>query len=98
MATYIDRDAFIDYLKRFTGNTADIPLGVALVGVITDLEREPAADVVKRERGVWHHERLASTHGGTYDVIRCNRCRAQFPLYETRYCPSCGALMQEDEE
>lgn len=57
--------------------------------------RIPAADVRPVRMGKWNKEHLASTSGGTYPVVRCSVCRAQFPMYETPYCPNCGAEMEE---
>ncbi len=49
--------------------------------------------------GHWTHERLASTTGGTYPVIRCSVCKVAVPIFGSfPYCPNCGAKMDESEE
>ena len=50
------------------------------------------------KHGHWGHERLASTNGGNYAVVRCSVCKSQFPMWETNYCPNCGAKMDEEVE
>lgn len=47
----------------------------------------------EQKRGKWSHEQLYSTSGGTYAVIRCSECKAQYPIWDTKYCPNCGARM-----
>lgn len=44
----------------------------------------------------WIHEHLPSTNGGTYAVVRCSECKSQFPMWETKYCPDCGAKMDKE--
>lgn len=55
--------------------------------------RRPQAEPVKHGR--WINEQLASTSGGSYSVVRCSVCKAQFPMYKTNYCPNCGARMDK---
>ena len=50
------------------------------------------------KHGRWINEQLASTSGGSYSVVRCSVCKAQFPMYKTNYCPNCGARMDEQQE
>ena len=52
------------------------------------------ADAVRH--GWWKHERLPSTSGGSYSVVRCSVCEHQYPMTETNYCPSCGAKMDKE--
>ncbi len=56
------------------------------------------AKLVEPKTGRWIHERLASTNGGTYAVVRCSVCKSQFPMWETNYCPNCGARMEVEHE
>lgn len=60
-----------------------------------DLADIPSADVAPVRHGRWKHERLPSTSGGSYAVVRCSACEYQYPMAETRYCPNCGARMDE---
>ena len=57
------------------------------------IDNAPTIDAVPVRHGRWTHERLPSTSGGSYSVIRCSECLSQFPLFETKYCPNCGAKM-----
>lgn len=48
----------------------------------------------ERKIGKWSRENLVATVGGTYSVVRCSECKAQFPFWETKFCPNCGADMR----
>lgn len=61
------------------------------------IDEAPTIDAVPVRHGHWTHERLVSTSGGTYAVVRCSECKWQHPMLETKYCPSCGAKMYEEE-
>lgn len=56
------------------------------------------ADVREDVHAHWIHERLVSTSGGSYPIIRCSACQWQYPMSETRFCPNCGAVMDERSE
>ena len=91
MSEYIERDAVLKlaedgYLAEFATDYARARKRI---------ERISAADVQPVRRGRWTEEALASTAGGTYKVVRCSECMSQFPMYKTRYCPECGAKMEE---
>ena len=58
----------------------------------------PAVDAVEVRHARWTHEHLASTSGGSYAVIRCSECGWAYPIFETRYCPTCGARMDGRRE
>lgn len=52
----------------------------------------------ERKKGKWIHERLASTTGGSYPVVRCSICQNTMPFeWETHYCPNCGADMRGEQ-
>lgn len=100
MSDYIKREKAIEYLvDNMTWMDAD--------GIETSEEDKrdaiaelingvPSADVAPVRHGHWIHERLPSTSGGSYAVIRCSECQLQVPTYETRFCPNCGAKMDEE--
>ena len=67
------------------------------VGWMQEHDRIMTEDVAPVRRGRWKHERLPSTSGGSYAVIRCSVCEYQYPMTETNYCPNCGAKMDEEE-
>ena len=55
-------------------------------------------ELTEPKHGRWISEHLASTSGGSYAVVRCSVCKAQFPMYKTNYCPNCGARMMDESE
>lgn len=98
MSDLISRQAAIDSLLKVgdwyveQGND-EAGRGVAQCQrVIYEL---PSAE---RPKGKWKHEHLCSTSGGTYEVVRCSGCAWQYPMWETKYCPNCGAKMEEVED
>ena len=57
------------------------------------IENLPSA----QKTGTWLHERLASTTGGTYPIVRCSACMGDMPFeWPAKYCPHCGARMESD--
>lgn len=63
------------------------------VGVeLDDIRNAPTIDPVRH--GKWIHDRMISTSGGTYGVIRCSECMSQYAMWETNYCANCGAKME----
>lgn len=94
----IDADALIIALhdegeKQTKWGQLIMMLYSTMVAVINDA---PTIDHVRH--GKWNHERMLSTSGGTYAVIRCSECMSQYPMWETNYCPNCGAKMDGGEE
>ena len=49
------------------------------------------------KHGHWIYERLTNTNGGSYSVVWCSNCQAHIP-WVTKYCPYCGAKMDEVED
>lgn len=64
------------------------------------LRDAPTVDAVPVVHGRWIKDRLVSTNGGTYGVRRCSVCEWCFEdlPYEFKYCPRCGARMDEVKE
>ena len=57
------------------------------------IETVPSA----QKTGKWLRERLASTTGGTYTIVRCSACMGDMPFeWPAKYCPHCGARMESD--
>lgn len=66
----------------------------ALIEVKMSVEDEVTIiEVGPVRHGRWKHERLPSTSGGSYAVVRCSVCEYQYPMNETNFCPNCGARM-----
>lgn len=54
---------------------------------------------VMRKKGKWIIDHLVSTGGGTYQVLRCDRCDHTEPWQMARnFCPNCGADMRQKGE
>lgn len=90
-----------DYIKREPRTFIEIAddlndLVSELNDKIVESIREKNVDVAPVRHGWWKHERLPSTSGGSYAVIRCSVCEYQYPMTETNYCPSCGAKMDKE--
>lgn len=62
------------------------------------IDKVPTVDATPVRHGHWTHERLVSTSGGTYAVVRCSECKWQHPMLETKFCPNCGAKMEAYDE
>ena len=100
MSDYIKREDAIDRVCELgTGMERRGKTLLTMVDVkylfIGILETLPSADVAPVRHGRWTHERLPSTSGGSYAVVRCSACEYQYPMAETRYCPNCGAKMDD---
>lgn len=83
----IDADALVEAVK-------DYPYGFRGM-IVCDIAKQPTIDPVRH--GKWIHDRMISTSGGTYGVIRCSECMSQYAMWETNYCANCGAKMDGGE-
>ena len=90
MSDFIKRDDAIEKINSALKRVFVEDIGQEIIASI------PSADVAPIKHGRWEHERLPSTNGGTYAVVRCSECKSQFPMRETKYCPNCGARMDGD--
>lgn len=90
MADYINKQAFLDYMKRTD----------RYFNVKFDIENFPIADVVPVVHGRWELEY------GTYGKMRCSVCKKEALIekaigdvgvitnyVDSNYCPNCGAKM-----
>ena len=90
MADYIDKQAFLDYMKRTD----------RYFNVKFDIENFPTADVAPIVHGRWELEYE------TYGKMRCSVCKKEALIEKTigdvgvitnyvdsNYCPNCGAKM-----
>lgn len=89
MAEYISREAvleicdFHEHLGSYDG----------VRRVAEDVRYLPTADVVEVRHGVWKYKR----HKMTGETPCCSVCGG-FHTIETKYCPNCGAKMDEVED
>ena len=94
MADYIDKQAFLDYMKRTD----------RYFSVKFDIENFPTADVAPIVHGRWELEYE------TYGKMRCSVCKKEALIekaiddvgvitnyVDSNYCPNCGAKMDEKE-
>ena len=92
---YIKREDALNFEMEIEADPGDIEAisqGMALYGEY--IKSIPAADVEERKRGKWGDEALYSTSWGTYKVYRCSECRSA-EIMTSKYCPNCGARMEE---
>ena len=56
--------------------------------------------LTERKTGRWIKDSLVCTSGCSYGVLRCSECDdyyESFVLWPHRYCPSCGAKMEDSD-
>ena len=93
MTDYIKRD-----IERIIANAQECDIDALTWEEQKErLKAVKSVDVAPVRHGRWKHERLPSTSGGPYAVVRCSACEYQYPMAETRYCPNCGAKMDEEK-
>lgn len=91
MKEYIERAAAIEAIRKY-----QYPYGVEFL-----LSNIPAADVVEVRHGRWIPEACESVSKRNrlieYRVYSCSICGRSNGRVKKRYCPNCGALMQEED-
>ena len=81
MADYIDKQAFLDYMKRTD----------RYFNVKFDIENFPNADVAPVRRGRW--EEASDGDGIVCPFCRTDFCTIIYDTEHFNYCPNCGAKM-----
>lgn len=79
---YIDREAFLDYMKGTN----------RYFSVKFDIENFPAADVAPVVHGRWGSNGIPDSM-----LSACSVCGFGCGAYSFRYCPNCGARMDEED-
>ena len=85
MAEYIEREAFLDYMKGTS----------RYFNVKFDIENFPAADVAPVVHGRW-----IADGDGYHWTYNCSICawKDEYPFNERHnFCPNCGAKMDLEE-
>ena len=101
MAKYIDADAFMNKMRRYTPSIYDSMMrqkGFSLEEIEGAVDAEPAADVAEVRHGRWIDKMLDKFR--KYECV-CSECGARFvgdydqycEPFEFDYCPRCGAKM-----
>ena len=85
MADYIDKQAFLDYMKRTD----------RYFNVKFDIENFPNADVAPIVHGRW--EEASDGDGIVCPFCRTDFCTIIYDTEYFNYCPNCGAKMDEKE-
>lgn len=81
MADYIDKQAFLDYMKRTD----------RYFNVKFDIESFPNADVAPVRHGRW--EEASDGDGIVCPFCRTDFCTIIYDTEHFNYCPNCGAKM-----
>ena len=81
MADYIDKQAFLDYMKRTD----------RYFNVKFDIENFPNADVASVRHGRW--EEASDGDGIVCPFCRTDFCTIIYDTEHFNYCPNCGAKM-----
>ena len=81
MADYIDKQAFLDYMKRTD----------RYFNVKFDIENFPDADVAPVQHGRW--EEASDGDGIVCPFCRTDFCTIIYDTEYFNYCPNCGAKM-----
>ena len=81
MADYIDKQAFLDYMKRTD----------RYFNVKFDIENFPNADVAPVRHGRW--EEASDGDGIVCPFCRTDFCTIIYDTDYFNYCPNCGAKM-----
>lgn len=85
MADYINKQAFLDYMKRTD----------RYFNVKFDIESFPNADVAPVRHGRW--EEASDGDGIVCPFCRTDFCTIIYDTEYFNYCPNCGAKMDEKE-
>ena len=85
MDEYIDKQAFLDYMKRTD----------RYFNVKFDIENFPNADVAPVRHGRW--EEASDGDGIVCPFCRTDFCTIIYDTEHFNYCPNCGAKMDEKE-
>ena len=85
MAEYIDKQAFLDHMKRTD----------RYFNVKFDIENFPNADVAPVRHGQW--EEASDGDGIVCPFCRTDFCTIIYDTEHFNYCPNCGAKMDERE-
>ena len=83
MADYINKQAFLDYIKRTD----------RYFNVKFDIENFPNADVAPVRHGQW--EEASDGDGIVCPFCRTDFCTIIYDTECFNYCPNCGAKMDE---
>lgn len=100
MADYIDKEAALSLVQPDApeDEKAAVTIATAKKLVRSIIQRAPAADVAPVRHGRWVHTDLASHW---YGKDECSECtyheQDRSDLSRFRYCPNCGARMDEME-
>lgn len=97
MAECIEREALLAHLRKCKETSTGSGLTAAVITAIQSfVEEMPLADVVPVVHGEWllRHE----GYGHYWECSSCHKNPCIYVTKDTRYCPNCGAKMDEKGE
>ena len=98
MKEYIERAQLLKNLGYDEKRRADVLPGSTFDIVL----KEPAADVAEVRHGRWNPEICESISKRNrlieYKVYSCSLCGRSNGRVKKKYCPNCGARMEQEEE
>ena len=71
------------------------PIENLVVSIMMTIQEQPTVDAVPVRHGKWTNHILGSTGYGTTVMHQCSECECM-TISRFRYCPNCGARMDEE--
>lgn len=100
MGVLIERDEAIERARRLLRYYGTNDITPEFAEYVSKNVMEMAPVVGERKTGRWLRENMARDNE-TFPVIRCSECEWCYPrslLFETKYCPVCGAKMEHSKD
>lgn len=95
MSRYINADATLKRFEELHGSESDLLNCYNADWIVSFIEEQPTADVQKVKHGHWILRHVGAGHYWECSVCHTNPCI--YITENTRYCPNCGAKMDEEE-
>ena len=92
MSRYIDADAAVKRFEELHGNENTLLNSYNADWIVSFIEDQPTADVQEVRHGRWDEIRDAYGHLEGWIHRDCGR----MSMAEEKYCPTCGAIMDEE--
>ena len=90
MDEYVTKEQIIDWFSPYGHLDKPIPFET----LVSDLRGMEAADVEPVRHGQWIYREFDDEYGLRQEY-ECSEC-AKYSYFDTDYCPSCGARMDEE--
>lgn len=97
MAEYIERKAFIAYVrKEAEGLHTKMPMDLVIESVANEAKAFPAADVAPIRHGRWKRGKYTDVAPKDIEFYYCSACGHRLQTWRSKYLPNCGALMDKE--